>query len=97
MDRIDKHRELILVACTGQVNVRANAEIPAIGVIVPWEVRPRIIQLIGREKVDMKAEMTVQVALSELSERKDQPLIPTLQNLLRFTSDAIESFAEEFA
>jgi hypothetical protein len=44
----------------------------------------------------MKAQMTAQVALNELSGREDQPIIPTLNNFLRFTIDAIESFAKEF-
>jgi hypothetical protein len=97
MDRVDKHRELILVAFSGQLNVMANAVLPGIGLMVPWEVRPRVIQIVGQGKVDMKAEMTAQIALGELSERKDQPIIPTLQNFLRFTSNSIETFANEFA
>jgi hypothetical protein len=98
MDRIDKHRELILVACSGQINLNALAQIPAVGQFVPWEISPRSVQVTGPPtNVQMKAKLTAQVTFNEFSKRDDQPLIPTLQDLLRFASDAIESFTKDFA
>ncbi len=84
MDRIDKHRELILAAFTGQLDMQANAEIPAVGIMMPWEIRPRTgsVRIVGPTKVEMKAKMTVQIALGEFTKREDQPIIPTLQNFL---------------
>jgi hypothetical protein len=50
MDRIDKHRELILVAFSGQINVMANAKIPGIGLMMPWEVSQESCRLLATEK-----------------------------------------------
>jgi hypothetical protein len=96
MDRIDKHRELILVACSGQLNLSANATIQGLGQIQPWEIKARNVVITGPAEVEMKAQMTAQITFNELTKRDDQPIIPTLQNLLRFTIDAVNSFAEEF-
>jgi|HubBroStandDraft_4_1064222.scaffolds.fasta_scaffold40725_2 hypothetical protein len=97
LDRIDKHRELVLAVYIMQLNITANAQIRGFGEQMPWEVKPRNVRLVGPPTVDMQAKMSVQVTLGEFSGRDDQPLIPTLQNFLRFTNDAIESFAGEFA
>lgn len=98
MDIIDKHRELVLAVLIGQVNISANAEIPGIGVMMPWEIKPRAVRHTGPPtKVEMKVKMSAQITFGEFSGRKDPSLIPTLQNFLRFTIDAVESFAEEFA
>jgi hypothetical protein len=97
MDRIDKHRELIVVPCIGQLNLTGSAEIPAVGQIMPWEIKPRNARITGPATVQMKGQLTVQVALGEFTQREDQSLVPTLRNFLRFTSDAVESFAEELA
>jgi len=97
MDIIDKHRELVLAAFMMSVNYAAKADIPGIGIQMPWEFAPRLIRHTGPPtNMQMKIKMSAQITLGEFSERDDQPIIPTLQNLLRFTSDAIESFAEEF-
>jgi len=96
LDRIDKHRELILVACSGQLSINANTIIPGLGQIQPWEIRARNVLITGPAEVEMKAQMTAQITFNELTKRDDQPIVPTLQNLLRFTTDAVNSFAEEF-
>jgi hypothetical protein len=98
MDIIDKHRELVLAAFIMNVNFAATADIPGIGIQMPWEITPRLIRYTGPPtNMQMKVKMSAQITLGELRERDDQPIIPTLQNLLRFTSDAVESFAKEFA
>jgi hypothetical protein len=97
MDRNDKHRELVLLAYTGALNVNAMAQASGVAQMMPWEIKARSVHIIGPAKVEMKIQMAAQIALNEFSGREDQPIIPTLQNFLRFTSDAIESFAEEFA
>jgi len=98
LDRIDKHRELVLTVYIMQMNISANAQVSAIGEQMPWELKPRNVRLVGSPtNVEMKVKMAAQITLGEFNRRDDQPLIPTLQNFLRFTSDAVESFAEEFA
>lgn len=98
IDRIDKHRELILTVYIMQLNISANAQVSAIGEMLPWELKPRNVHLVGSPtNVEMKVKMAAQISLGEFSRRDDQPIIPTLQNFLRFTTDAVESFAEEFA
>lgn len=98
IDRTDKHRELILAIYTGQLSVDAVAQFPGVGVQLPWEIRPRNTRITGPPtKVEMKGKMTVQIALGEFNRPKDQPLIPMLQNFLRFTIETVESFAKEFA
>jgi hypothetical protein len=98
LDRIDKHRELVLVVYIMHMNISASAQVAAIGEIMPWELKARNVQIVGSPtNVEMKVKMAAQVILGELSRRDDQPIIPTLQNFLRFTTDAVESFAEEFA
>ncbi len=97
MDRIDKHRELVLAVFIMKLDIQANATAHGFGVCMPWEKMPRSIHLVGPPDVKMKVKMSAQITLGEFSGREDLPLIPTLHNLLTFTVDSIESFAEEFA
>ena len=98
MDLRDKHRELILAVYIMKLNIVGNAQYPGIGTQMPWEIRPRNIRITGPPtNMEMKANMSIEVTLREFSGRDDAPLIPTLQDFLRFTIDAVESFAEEFA
>src|SRR5208283_270059 len=62
MDLWDKHRELILGVYIMQLNVVANAQYPGIGLLIPWEIRPRNTRITGPPtNVDMKAKMSIQV------------------------------------
>lgn len=98
MDRIDKHRELILSIFIMQLTIAGKAQIQAIARQMPWESKPsRIVSVIGKPKVDMKIKMVPQITLGEFRGPDDEPIIPTLQNFLHFTRDSIESFASEFA
>jgi hypothetical protein len=98
MDIRDKHREIALSVYVVRLNVSGQAMIPAMGYFVPWEIKPRAIRPVGfPQDVQMKAKLSVDVTLSEFSGRGDSPLVPTLQDLLRFTRNAVESFTEEFA
>jgi hypothetical protein len=74
-----------------------TAEAFGYGRQMPWELRPRDIRIVDVPKLDMQVNMSPQIAFGHLSGRDDEPIIPALQNLLRFTTDAINSFAEEFA
>ena len=97
MDIHDKHRELILAIFVMHLNIIGNVEISGHGIQMPWETVPRKIVLTGEPKVNMEIKMAAQITLREFSGRDDESIIPTLQNLLRFTTDSVNSFAEEFA
>jgi hypothetical protein len=97
MDIADKHRELILAVAILRVLTSANAIVDAIGEYVPWELNPRNVRITGIRKMDVKLKMSAQVTFGKFAGRQDEPIIPTLQNLLRFTSDAVDSFAKDFA
>src|SRR5207244_1463826 len=96
MDRIDKHRELVLAVYSMSVNIRAETQLHALGEQMPWELKPRNVRIVDRSPVQVKGKMAAQVTFREFSKRDDESIIPTLKNLLRFTTDAIDSFAEEF-
>jgi hypothetical protein len=97
MDVYDKHRELVLAVFRMSMNLRAETLSYGFGEQQrPWETRPRNVRILGRSKMEVKVKMAAQVGLKEFSGRDDESLIPVLTNLLRFTSDSIESFAEEF-
>ncbi|MGH9499568.1 MAG: hypothetical protein ACRD3L_10545 [Terriglobales bacterium] len=94
MDRIDKHRVLLVAVHTMNLNIVAS--LSGIGYQMPWERQPRVGKLSPMSQMEMEGKMSPQIAFSELARREDQAIIPTLQSFLRFTSNAIESFADEF-
>ena len=96
MDRIDKHRELVLTVHIMRVNIQANAALNGTGQQLPWEVNPRNVRLTRPPQVDMKVKMSADVTFREFSGRDDDPIIPTLQNFLRFSADSLEGFTVEF-
>lgn len=96
MDRTDKHRELILAVYIMKLNVTGNAQFTAVGQQMPWELKPRNLRILGVSEVQVKGQMSAQITFKEFSGRDDQPIIPTLQNLLSFTVNSVESFASEF-
>ncbi|MGH9643848.1 MAG: hypothetical protein ACRD3Q_15680, partial [Terriglobales bacterium] len=97
MDKVDKHRELVLTVHSMKLSIKRSAR--AFGYVeqMPWEIGPRTVRLAGPPKMQMDIEMSAQISLGELRGREDEPIIPTLNSLLRFTRYAVESFAEEFA
>ncbi len=97
MDRFDKHRELLLTIFTVNNNITGNVQVTGYGQQMPWDLKPRNVVILDEPKVDMKVNMSAQVTLGEFSGREGKPIIPTLQNLLAFTVNSIESFASEFA
>jgi len=42
-------------------------------------------------------ELSAQVMFAEFAERKGEPLVKFLNDLAHFTSDSVESFADEFS
>lgn len=50
---------------------------------------------IGPPTVKAYSELFLQVAFAEFREREDDPLVPFLENLVRFAKDSVESFANE--
>lgn len=97
-DRIDKHRELVLVVYIMLMNISATAQVSAVGELLPWELKPRNVRFVAPPRnVEVNVKMSAQISFSEFNKRDDEPVIPMLKNLLRFTTDAIESFAKEFS
>ena len=97
LDKIDKHRDLVLVVYIMQVNISASAQANAVGEQMPWEISPRNVRIVGPPtNMQMQVKMSAQISLREFSKRDDEPIIPVLQNLLRFAINSVESFAEEF-
>lgn len=96
MDRIDKHRELVLTTYIMRADISGVATVNAIGEHRPYELRPRRVTFVGSPQVEVRGEMSAQITFGELREREDEPIIPTLKNLLSFAGDAVESFAGEF-
>jgi hypothetical protein len=96
MDITDKHRELVLVAATARAYIVATGTLNIVmenkANVPPWGV-PVII---GMSKVDVGCDMSPQVAFEQFGKRENESIIPALTQLLRFTSNLIESFAGEF-
>ena len=79
------------------MNISATAQATGIGEQMPWELRPRNVRIIGPPtNVEMKVKMSAQISFGEFNKRNDEPIIPMLQNLLRFATNSVESFADEF-
>ena len=97
MDRFDKHRQLLLTIFQVHNNIVGNVQVTGYGQQMPWELKPRNVFILDNPVLDMKVNMCAQIALNEFSGREDKPIIPTLQDLLAFTVNSIESFAGEFA
>jgi hypothetical protein len=96
LDKFDKHRELVDVML--QPFARAvSQEFHTVNTLKDSASGGfRIVSSTGPPKVKVYAEMFIEVAFTQLREWEAQPLIPFLQNLFRFTSDTVESFADGF-
>ena len=95
LDKFDKHRELVDVIRAPYGRAVANSRQT---VHTVKDSASGGFRIVGGEtpKVDVYAEMFLDVAFTQLRQWESQPLIPSLKNLLSFTSDTIESFADEF-
>jgi hypothetical protein len=47
-------------------------------------------------QVNVDAELSIDVALTDIGKPEKEPLVKFLNDLLRFATDSIESFADEF-
>jgi len=94
LDRIDKHRELVLVCAALTTKIRAG--IPAIVEQYAFETKPRRVVAVGSMQVN--GQISGQIALdgSLTGNGEPEPIIPLLENLLGFSNNTIESFASEF-
>ena len=96
LDKFDKHRELVDVAPSpyGRA-VREESQVlntvkdSASGGF-------RVVSIPTPRKVKVYAQMFLDVAFTQVGKWEPEPLIPFLENLLRFTSNSVESFADEF-
>jgi hypothetical protein len=96
MDRFDKHRELAVVvnSVVCQVNVGAFQTIRTVR--EPASGGLKMLGDVGPPNVRVYSELFAQVAFDQFREREDDPLVPFLENLFRFTKESVESFAGEF-
>lgn len=96
MDRIDKHRELVMTVMIPGASISGNTIMQA--VLKQQAGRPsQIIPLIGTAQMNVNVKISLKIAFSEFGKRKEQPVTPSLFQLLNFTRNTIESFAGEFS
>lgn len=96
MDRIDKHREVVMAIQIMKLQISAGATAIGFGIQKPWENRPRRVQLVGHSDVEMNVKISANITLGEFTGANDESIIPTLVNLLRFTRNSVQSFSGEF-
>ena len=97
LDRIDKHRELVLVAAAVHTNIRI--QLPALVEQHVFETKPRRVVALGdRSSLQVEGQLCGQIALDKSLTGKGaaEPVVPFLKNLLRFASDSVEGFSGEF-
>jgi hypothetical protein len=95
-DRKDKHRDLILSMYSISLAPFRRVHSHVWREHYPWETTPRRVIPLYTEKVEDGGDVALQIAFRELSEREDKPIVPTLQYLLNFARDSVESFSGEF-
>jgi hypothetical protein len=98
LDRIDKHRELVLVAAAVTTNLKIG--LAALVEQHAFETKPRrVVAVGGRSSVQVNGQMSGQIALDKslTGNGEAEPIVPFLENLLRFASNSVESFSGEFA
>jgi hypothetical protein len=93
-DRIDKHQELNLVLSIvtvkmdayGDVTFRTAKDAASGGVrLLPGPTKVTDVKVDGK--------ISAEIAFGQLQEREDKSLVPTLEELLKFARETIESFA----
>jgi hypothetical protein len=95
MDRTDKHRELTLVVFTPTARLEATGlqrfvTVYKAGIPIGEMPLPRVFDM----KVNTK--IAAHVAFGQSVKGEFEAIVPFLQQLHRFTMDAVESFAQEF-
>jgi hypothetical protein len=93
LDRIDKHRELVLVARALTTNI--NIGLPTLVEQHAFETKPRRIVAVGdRSSMQVEGQISGGIALDKslTGNGKDEPVVPFLENLLGFARNCIESF-----
>jgi len=95
MDRTDKHRELTLVILAAGFRSEATG-------VRQWLIIKNVgipianIPLLGTRDLKVNTKICAYVAFGKAVKGEFEPIIPFLERLHRFTSDSIESFADEF-
>lgn len=96
MDRIDKHRELVIVVHALTVHVSAGMTYTGQGDQRPYELKPRSFRPTRPIGLTGGGQVSAQVVFREFGTRTNVLVIQALQELLDFASKNIESFAREF-
>jgi hypothetical protein len=93
MDRIDKHRELIIVGNVGNVEL-PTAELAAKFAHSIRKESPGFTPEL-REQLKKYGKITPHVVFRNFGGRKHQPVVPGLQDLLDFTRDVVGLFESD--
>jgi hypothetical protein len=91
LDRIDKHRLLILVA--GELNIFGSQT------ALPSELNKKIVFRLTRTPTahpDTNYQVSFDIAFDKFGTRRGEPVIPSLQQLTDFVSGVIDSLSAEF-
>jgi len=96
LDKFDKHRELVGVNQDLFQRFMYSGRQPFGTVKDSASGGIRIVKPIGPLEVNMQAELSLNISFAELRKWEAKPLLVLLKELLSFTSDAVESFADEF-
>lgn len=86
-DRIDKHHNLVIVETSWEVGFR----LPLSWIISGSNIDTEIPSLAATRKAELK--ITHFVAFPQFGERKNQPVVPSLTQLLDVTRDVVGKFA----
>ena len=95
LDRIDKHREIVLVAQA--LKVELSSGLIGQGEQHAFELQPRKFRPFFPPQVNVWGQLSAHVTFEKFVGGKSESVIPALQQLLCFASDAIESFSCEFS
>ena len=95
MDRTDKHRELTLVISTPGARLEATGVRQSL-IVKKAGIPIANIPVLGTRDVKVNTKISAYVAFGKAVKGEFESVIPFLQQLHRFTSDSIESFADEF-
>lgn len=98
MDRFDKHRELVIVTASCQVEFPAGTSIDIVQKAMAYtqgEALPKdVIAAIGTQ-IKKHHHVTPDVAFAQVGEWTTQPVVPSLMKLMNAVDDVAELFAAE--
>jgi len=100
MDRFDKHRELVIVRPSAQIQFPAGTSVALVeqafaytqGKPVPDDILAAIGRLIKKHH-----HVTADIAFAQFGKWQTQPVVPSLAQLINSTSNVVELFAKEAA